>query len=364
MHFFLHFERTLERKSELWHDFFPMNVLPSLFGWTLSQLEQLCRDLNAPRYTARQLAEWMYHKDCRSFAAMSNLPRVLRSRLEASFTLDRPDPHLGAASADGTKKYLFPVPSGTVEAAYIPEDERATLCLSTQAGCKMGCKFCMTGRLGFQGNLESGQILGQYAQLPERSRITNLVFMGMGEPLDNMAAVLQALEVLISDWGYGLSHQRICVSTVGVLPYLEEFLRKTPVRLALSVHSPFDEERARLMPCQKVWPIGRVIDLLRRHEDGKRRIYVEYIVFDGLNDSPRHARELVRLLHGLEVRVNLIKFHNVPGTEFQAASRKRMEEFQRVLLDKGIRTTIRKSRGEDIEAACGLLGSRGTYAGY
>lgn len=342
-----------------------MDSLISLYGFTLSRLEALSRDLGAPRYTARQLAEWMYRKDCRTFEAMTNLPKALRRELETEFNLSRPVPILGATSADGTQKYLLPLGAATAETAFIPEEKRATLCLSTQAGCRMGCRFCMTGKLGLKGNLTSGQILSQYAELPQRFSITNVVYMGMGEPLDNLEAVLDSLEILTSDWGYGLGHQRICVSTVGILPQLEEFLARSKVRLALSLHFPFEDERAKMMSCQRASPLSDVLETLKKLETGqRRRIYIEYILFNELNDSPRHAKELARILHGLEVRVNLITFHSVPQTKLQPSPRPRMEEFQRLLLEKGIQTTIRKSRGEDIEAACGLLGSRATYAGY
>lgn len=343
---------------------FRMEERPSLFGLTLEELQTVARDLGAPLYAARQIAGWLYARHAPDFETMTDLSKRLRHTLAESFTLERVRPTGHVESRDGTRKYLFPTPHGNVEAAFIPDGDRATLCLSTQVGCRMGCRFCMTGKQGLQGNLGPQHILSQYSELPERDRLTNFVFMGMGEPLDNLDNVLKALRVLTSDWGYGVADQRITVSTVGLLPKLPELLRHTQARFALSVHSPFDEERAALMPIQRAYPLSQVLETLRTLEDGhRRRLYVEYILFDGLNDSPRHARELARILHGLKIRVNLIKFHSVPGTEFRSTPRQRMEEFQRVLVAKGIQTNIRKSRGEDIEAACGLLSSRASYAG-
>ena len=203
-----------------------------------------------------------------------------------------------------------------MDAAFIPDGERATLCLSGQVGCRMGCRFCMTGRQGFQGNLTAGEIVNQYRSLPERERITNIVYMGMGEPLDNLANVLASLDILTADWGYGLAPRRITVSTVGVLPALEEFLERSACHLAVSLHSPFDEERRRLMPVEGLHPLAAVLDTLRRVAvPRRRRVSFEVIMFDGVNDTPRHAREMVRILDGIRCRVNLIPFHPVPGTD-------------------------------------------------
>jgi 23S rRNA (adenine2503-C2)-methyltransferase len=335
-----------------------------MFGFTLSELETLVQDLGAPKYTAKQLADWIYRKHAPSFEVMTNLSKSLRTELEQHFSLHKTPPITPQHSADGTIKYLYPFDGGSVEAAYIPDQDRATLCLSTQVGCKMGCSFCMTGRQGFYGNLTPHQILTQLECLPERENITNLVFMGMGEPLDNLENVLNSLTVLTSDWGYHLSHQRITVSTVGLIPQLEVFFQRTQVRFALSVHSPFDEERAQWVPVQKVYPLSQVIQTIKKWETGKkRRLSVEYILFESKNDSPRHAHALAKLLKGLDIRVNLIKFHHIPGSEFQSPPREKLEEFQQILMSEGIQATIRKSRGEDIEAACGLLSSKKVYSG-
>ena len=246
-----------------------------------------------------------------------------------------------------------------MEAAWIPEERRGTLCLSVQVGCKMGCLFCMTGKQGFQAHLGAGEILNQYLSLPERDRVTNIVYMGMGEPLDNLANVLESLEILCSDYGYGLSPTRITVSTIGLVPAMRTFLDRTRCHLAVSLHTPFEEERRRLMPIENVHPLDEVLAELRaRMVRGQRRVSFEYIVFDGLNDSPRHARELARILDGIRCRVNLISFHAIPGTPLVPAPPEKVQQFAGLLRERGLLTTIRQSRGQDIEAACGLLSTR------
>lgn len=328
-----------------------------LFGKTQNELRELVREMDCPPYTADQLCEWLYKKRVTRFEEMSNLPKELRARLGELFEVAPGGPERVSASADGTKKYLFPASGRWVEAAFIPDGRRATLCLSTQVGCRMGCLFCMTGKQGFQANLDPGEILSQYARIPEFDEITNIVYMGMGEPLDNLQAVLTSIEILTSPWGFGMSPRRITVSTIGVIPAMRAFLAKSASRLAVSLHSPFEEERRRLMPVEHIYPIAEVLDLLRE-ERLKARISFEYIMFEGVNDSPRHARELVRILHGIECRVNLIHFHRIPGTPLAPTPADRMVEFENQLKQSGIMATIRKSRGEDIQAACGLLSTK------
>ena len=264
-------------------------------------------------------------------------------------------------SADGTKKYLFRTLEGHyVESAYIPDGERATLCVSSQAGCRMGCKFCATGRQGLQHSLTAPEILNQIVSLPERDSLTNVVFMGMGEPLDNTDNVLRALEIMTSEWGFGWSPTRITLSTAGVAPELQRFLDATKVHLAVSLHNPFHEERAAIMPVERAWPIAEVAAILRRYDfTHQRRVSFEYILMQGLNDSPRHLRELCRLLNGLRCRINLIRFHRIPDSPYFSPDRAAMERFRDTLTARGITTTIRASRGEDIQAACGLLSTRG-----
>ncbi len=332
----------------------------SLLGMSLGEIDGLAVRLGLPRYAGRQIAGWVYRRAADSVDAMSDLSLAARGDLGRAADLGARPPARVSESADGTRKYLFQSRAGRfVEAAYIPEGDRATLCLSVQVGCKMGCLFCMTGKQGFQGNLSPGEILNQYRSLPERESVTNVVYMGMGEPMDNLAAVLASLDAFTADWGYGFAPRRITVSTVGIIPAMEEFLERSACHLAVSLHSPFEEERRRLMPVETVYPLADVLAALRRAAVPKRRrVSFEYIMFRGVNDSDRHARELVRLLHGIRSRVNLIPFHPVDGTPLEPAPPERMVEFQARLKASGIMTTIRKSRGLDIAAACGLLSTR------
>jgi len=260
-------------------------------------------------------------------------------------------------SSDGTKKYLFPAGEGKfIETAYIPEKNRHTICLSTQVGCRMGCLFCMTGKQGFQGNLTASEILNQFRSIPEWALLTNIVYMGMGEPLDNPDEVMKSLEILTSEWGFGLSPKRITVSTIGIIPAMLRFLESSKAHLAVSLHSPFDEERQMLMPVQNKYPLKEVLAKIRDWDFGRqRRVSFEYILFKNLNDSPAHVNELARILNGIRCRVNLIRFHPIPDTSFESPDEKDVIAFRDRLNDKGITATIRASRGEDIRAACGLL---------
>lgn len=332
----------------------------SLYGKTLSQLTELAVGSGQRPYVGAQLADWVYRKGSTDFATMANLSKTLRETLAGAYTVAPVPPSRVSESADGTKKYLFPTAPGRfVEAAYIPEEDRATLCLSTQVGCRMGCLFCMTGKQGFQGQLGAAEIVNQYRALPEREKITNIVYMGMGEPLDNLENVLASLEILTADWGYGMSPSRITVSTVGVIPGLREFLVRSKCHLAVSLHSPYDEERRHLMPIQNVYPLREVISVLEEADlEKRRRISFEYILFGGLNDDRAHAKELVRLLSRLRCRVNLIRFHPIPNTPLRASDEGTVLAFEQVLRDAGIIATLRKSRGLDIQAACGLLSTK------
>jgi 23S rRNA (adenine2503-C2)-methyltransferase len=260
-------------------------------------------------------------------------------------------------SKDGTVKYLFPTRSGQhIETVYIPDGERATLCVSCQVGCKMRCRFCQTGRQGFHGNLTAGDILNQVMSLPERDTLTNIVFMGQGEPMDNLDAVLRATEVLTAPYGMAWSPRRITVSSVGVKGKLQRFLDESECHVAISLHTPFAQERAALMPAEKAMPIADIVELLRRYDfSHQRRLSFEYTVFEGVNDSRAHAKETARLLAGLHCRVNLIRFHHIPDADLQGASEERITQLRDYLTAHGIFTTIRASRGEDIQAACGLL---------
>ena len=328
-----------------------------LYGQTLPQLEALCNRLEMPRFAAKQIARWLYDKHATTIEAMSDLSARHRALLAETYEVGLTAPEKVSISTDGTKKYLYRTSQNHfIESAYIPDGDRATLCISSQAGCRMGCRFCATGRQGLQHSLSTNEILNQIESLPERDRLTNIVFMGMGEPLDNPDAVLRAIEVLTAEWGFGWSPTRITLSTAGVVPELRRLLDSTKVHLAVSLHNPFPHERAEIMPIEKAWPIREVVEILRRYDfTHQRRVSFEYIVMSGLNDSPRHIRELCRLLDGIKCRINLIRFHKIPGSPYFSPDDRAMIAFRDALTAKGIHTTIRTSRGEDIQAACGLL---------
>ena len=329
----------------------------SLYGQSLPQLEALCNRLEMPRFAAKQIARWLYDKHATTIEAMSDLSARHRALLAETYEVGLTAPEKVSISTDGTKKYLYRTSQNHfIESAYIPDGDRATLCISSQAGCRMGCRFCATGRQGLQHSLSTNEILNQIESLPERERLTNVVFMGMCEPLDNLDSLLPALEVLTSAGGFGWSPTLITVSTAGVASRLERFLEATQVHLAVSLHNPFPHERAEIMPIEKAWPIREVVEILRRYDfTHQRRVSFEYIVMSGLNDSPRHIRELCRLLDGIKCRINLIRFHKIPGSPYFSPDDRAMIAFRDALTAKGIHTTIRTSRGEDIQAACGLL---------
>ena len=333
--------------------------MEKLLGKNPSQLKEIALAAGLPGFTGNQLAQWIYGKRVRTLGEMTNLSKTGRERLSGSCEVGVARPLGAAVSSDGTKKYLFPVngnPDNAVEAVMIPDGDRKTLCVSSQAGCRMGCKFCMTGRQGFHGNLSAADILSQFLAVDEAAELTNAVFMGMGEPLDNWEEVKKVIEVLTAPWGYGWSPKRITLSTIGVIPSLKRFLDECRCHLAVSLHDPFPEERLALMPAQKAFPLSDVIALLRRYDfSGQRRVSFEYTMFAGHNDTPRHADALLRLLHGLECRVNLIRFHRIPDFPYGTSSQQAMEAFRDRLARGGITATIRASRGEDILAACGLL---------
>ncbi len=331
-----------------------------LLGKTLVDLKIIAGKLGLQAFVAAQLAYWLYKTNIQSYDEMTNISKKVRLLLAEHYDLGVVASVKVQESTDGTKKYLFPVSSHKfIETAFIPEERRNTLCVSSQVGCKMGCLFCATGRQGFQAQLSAGQIINQLRSLPEREQISNIVFMGMGEPFDNAEEVMKAQEILTADYGFELSARRITVSTIGIVPAMEIFLRDSKCNLAVSVHSPFDEERRRLMPIQHVYPIKDVIDAINRADLGKyRRVSIEYIVFGELNDTQKHVKELARLLNKTRCRINLIRFHPVPNVPLPPTNEERLLEFQRALNDKGIVTTIRASRGLDIDAACGLLSTK------
>ena len=338
--------------------------MESLLGKTLSELQEVALSAGLQKFAGKQLAEWLYVRRVTSFDEMTNISLKGREALKARYAVGRHAPVREAVSADGTRKYLFEVNCQSpnfIESVCIPEDERATLCVSTQAGCKMGCRFCMTGTLGFHGQLTAADILNQIFEIDRiqasggRQPLSNIVFMGEGEPMDNLDEVLRALEIMTADYGCAWSPKRITVSTVGI-PAMKRFLDESECHLAVSMHNPFPAERAQIMPAEKLFSITEVVELLKQYDwSHQRRVSFEYICWAGENDTPRHAKELLRLLKGLNCRMNLIRFHEGVDRRFPASDEKQMEWFRDYLTEKGLTTTIRRSRGEDILAACGML---------
>lgn len=332
-----------------------------LIGLTLNQLKDIAAENGLPKFTGTQICEWIYHKRAKSIDEMTNISKIGRQKLAQKYCVGLEPPIAEAISVDGTAKYLFRgAPGRDVEAVYIPDKDRATICVSSQAGCKMGCRFCMTGKQGFHGNLSTAQIINQLLSIPNSESLTNVVFMGMGEPMDNLAPVLGAIEILTAKWGFAWSPKRITVSSIGKLKELQTLIESTKVHIAISVHSPFAQQRRELMPVEQAYPIAEVMNLLRRYDFAhQRRLSVEYIMWRGVNDSQKYAAALARLIHGTSARVNLIRFHAIPGFDMMPAETSVMEEFRDYLNRQGVTATIRASRGEDIMAACGMLAGKG-----
>ncbi len=387
--------------------------MKKLLGNTLDELKEIAKSLGMPAFTGGQIAKWIYEKRVSSIDEMTNLSKQNREKLAAEYEVGFM-PHCDAQySKDGTIKYLFPVSKapllsplkgedaiqtvkspfkgdleGRVETVFIPDHDRATLCVSCQVGCKMNCLFCQTGKQGWQGDLTAADILNQIFALPEHDRLTNIVFMGQGEPMDNLDAVLKATEILKAPWGLAWSPKRITVSSVGIKGKLKRFLDESDCHVAISMHTPIHEQRQQIMPAEKAMPIQEVVELLKQYPafrtmksnkattvygiskvapvpeasaSGKdetsrqRRLTFEYTMFRGVNDSITHAKEILKLLRGLDCRINLIRYHKIPDIDLQGCDQKTMENFRDYLNAHGITTTIRASRGEDIYAACGLL---------
>lgn len=326
--------------------------MEALLGKTLTELQAVAQSVGLQKFAGKQLAEWLYVRRVRSFDEMTNISLKGREALKANYTVGRHDPVREAVSVDGTRKYLFAIGEQYIESVYIPEEERATLCVSTQMGCKMGCRFCMTGTLGFHGHLPAAEILNQIFYFDD---LTNIVYMGEGEPMDNIDEVLRSLEIMTADYGCAWSPKRITVSTVGI-PAMKRFLDESECHLAISMHNPFAAERQTIMPAEKLMSITDVVALLKQYDwSHQRRISFEYICWHGVNDTVRHAKEITRLLKGLNSRVNLIRFHEGVDRDFPASDEKQMEWLRDYLTANGVTTTIRRSRGEDILAACGML---------
>jgi 23S rRNA (adenine2503-C2)-methyltransferase len=332
-----------------------MNKKRQLLGMTLQELSAVASEAGLPAYSAKQIADWLYKKKVRSIGEMTNIAAAKRTWLDTHFEIGLTPPVQAAESSDGTIKYLFPVAQSFVEAVYIPSEGRNTLCVSSQVGCKMSCLFCMTGRQGFTANLTAGDILNQIQAIPQAGTLTNIVFMGMGEPLDNTDEVLKTLDILTQAYGYAWSPKRITVSTIGA-GGLKRFLDESDCHLAVSLHATNSSDRFSIMPAEKAFPIYQVVSLIRQYDFSKqRRVSFEYIVFKDFNDSYQHALALAVLLKGIPCRVNLIPYHTIPDTPLEGADQRKMEQFRDTLNDRGILCTIRLSRGEDIQAACGML---------
>ena len=336
-------------------------MLP-LLGHTPDELREIAAEAGLPAFAGKQIARWLYTKGARSVDEMTDLSKAGREALKARCEVGVHAPADCRISADGTRKYLFRTADGHyVETVYIPDGDRATLCVSSQVGCKMGCTFCMTGRQGFAASLTAAEILNQIYALPERERLTNIVFMGQGEPLDNVDAVLRACEVLTAGWGLAWSPKRITVSSVGLRKGLERFIAESRCSLAISLHHPVPARRAEMMPAERAMGIAEIVAVLRRHKtafESQRRLTFEYIVFGGLNDDSASADTLADLLRGLPCRVNLIRFHPIPSSPFCGTDETRLAAFRDRLCARGLTATIRASRGQDIEAACGLLSTK------
>ena len=328
-----------------------------LLGLTLLELQTVVKNLGMPGFSAKQIASWLYEKKVTSIDEMTNLSLKHRELLKDIYEVGAEAPVDAMRSEDGTVKYLYRAGEGHfVEAVYIPDEDRATLCVSSQVGCKMNCKFCMTGKQGFTANLTANQIINQINSLPDSDKLTNVVMMGMGEPLDNLDEVLKALEVMTASYGYGWSPKRITLSSVGLRKGLQRFIEESDCHLAISLHSPVPLQRRELMPAEKAFSITEIVELLRNYDFSKqRRLSFEYIVFKGVNDSLLYAKELLKLLRGVDCRINLIRFHAIPGVDLEGAEMETMTTLRDYLTSHGLFTTIRASRGEDIFAACGML---------
>lgn len=336
--------------------------MEALLGKTLEELKMVAAQVGLPAFTAKQMAQWLYVHKVRDIDDMTNLSKKGREALKALYEIGCSAPVDAQHSVDGTAKYLYQTKEGGyIESVFIPDGDRGTLCVSCQVGCKMRCEFCMTGRQGFHGHLTATDILNQLYSLPERDRLTNVVFMGQGEPMDNLDNVLRATQILTADYGYAWSPKRITVSTVGLKKGLLRFLDESDCHLAVSLHNPFPEERASMIPAEKAFSLTEFLPLLAQRDwTHQRRLSFEYTVFGGLNDSPAHARELARLLSKMECRVNLIRCHEIPDSRFRPANEQTMEWLRDYLTNHGVTTTIRASRGQDIFAACGLLSTAKT----
>jgi 23S rRNA (adenine2503-C2)-methyltransferase len=342
----------------------------NLLDFDLEGLAAFCASLGEKRFRATQLFRWIHQRGASDFAQMSDLAKSLREKLAGTAEIRPLQVATEQTSSDGTIKWLFDVGGGdAVETVFIPEDDRGTLCVSSQAGCAVGCRFCSTGHQGFSRNLGTGEILAQlwHAEHQLRKRlnladgeraITNVVMMGMGEPLQNYAALVPALRMMLDDHGYGLSRRRVTVSTSGVVPMIDRLRDDCPVALAVSLHAPSDTLRDDLVPLNRKYPIAELLAACNRYLDAAPRDFItfEYCMLDGVNDTPEHAKQLVELVRDkISCKFNLIPFNPFPESGLKRSPRERITAFAHVLQDAGVVTTVRKTRGDDIDAACGQL---------
>lgn len=331
----------------------------NIVGMTLQQVEAIVIEMGMPLYTAKQIVDWVYVKRVGSIDAMTNISLKFRTKMAERYYVGFSKPVKSATSTDGTVKHLYQVSNGEyVETVYIPDNDRATLCISSQVGCKMGCQFCMTGRQAYTANLTAGEIINQILSLPsdELERLTNVVFMGMGEPLDNMQSVMAVTKIVTEPWGLAWSPRRITISTVGLRRELKRLIEESECHVAISLHAPNAQKRGEIIPAERAFSMIEMIEVLRGYDfSHQRRLSFEYTMFGGFNDSMQDAKELVKLLQGLSCRVNLIRFHTIPNSELKQSSEENMVRFRDYLTSHGVFTTIRASRGEDIWAACGML---------
>ncbi len=320
-------------------------------------------------FRAEQVLQWVHHYGADDFDAMTNVSKALREKLKQCAEIKAPAVVLDQIAADGTRKWLLRLDAGnSIETVFIPEEGRGTLCVSSQAGCALDCSFCATGKQGFNRNLSVAEIIGQLwvanralKRDPRGERIiTNVVFMGMGEPLLNFDNVVSAISIMLDDLAYGLSKRRVTLSTAGMVPMIDRLREVSPVSLAVSLHAPNDALRNTLVPLNKKYPIAELLEACKRYvaDEPRRRVTFEYVMLDGINDSPEHAHELVRLLKEVPSKVNLIPFNPFPNTEYKRSGARAIERFRTILMEAGLVTITRRTRGDDIDAACGQLAGK------
>jgi len=348
----------------------PANAPVNLFGLDRAALRARFAEMGEAPYRADQVMNWIYRRGVDDFAQMSNIGKDLRAKLAQAFVIQPPELIAEQQSADGTRKWVTKAGEGqAIETVFIPEDDRGTLCISSQVGCAMDCSFCSTGAQGFSRNLTTAEIIAQVwfaaktlgGNFQTDRVVSNVVFMGMGEPLANYGEVLPALRILLDDHGFGLSKRKVTVSTSGLVPFIERLREDVDCALALSLHAPSDALRDELVPINRKYPLAELMEACRKYTIGKDRkahIVYEYVMLDGINDSPEHARQLARLLAGLPAKVNLIPFNPFPQTQYQRSPAERIRAFSDILRAKDIVTTTRKTRGDDIDAACGQLAGK------